>query len=72
LTFMEINFRTLPFAERWLLQSPMKSMYKEAFREIRASHCVTGYPIFIEVSGKPVTQAEHTLLLTTNGCEVIT
>jgi methionyl aminopeptidase len=72
LTFMETNFRTLPFAERWLLQSPMKGMYKEAFKEIRVSRCLTEYPIFVEASRKPVAQAEHTLLLTANGCEVMT
>jgi methionyl aminopeptidase len=72
LTFMETNFRTLPFAERWLLQSPLKNMYKDAFKEIRASHCLTEYPIFVEVSGKPVAQAEHTLLITASSCEVIT
>jgi methionyl aminopeptidase len=72
LTFMETNFRTLPFAERWLLQSPLRNKYREAFKEIRASNCLTEYPIFVEVSGKPVAQAEHTLLLTANGCEVIT
>ena len=72
LTFMETNFRTLPFAERWLLQSPIRNKYGDAFKEIRASNCLTEYPIFVEVSGKPVAQAEHTLLLTANGCEVIT
>jgi len=72
LTFMEMNFRTLPFAERWLLQSPLKNKYGEAFKEVRASHCLTEYPIFVEASRKPVAQAEHTLLLTANGCEVIT
>jgi len=72
LTFMETNFRTLPFAERWLTQSPLKNTYGEAFKEIRGSHCITEYPVFVEVSGKPVAQAEHTLLLTSTGCEVIT
>lgn len=72
LHYMETNFRTLPFAERWLQQSPLKTKYKEAFKEIRSSNCLTEYPIFVEVSGKPVAQAEHTLLITANGCEVIT
>jgi methionyl aminopeptidase len=72
LQFMENNFHTLPFAERWLLQSPLKNKYREAFKEIRGSKCLTEYPIFVEVSGKPVAQAEHTLLITANGCEVIT
>jgi methionyl aminopeptidase len=72
LQYMENSFRTLPFAERWLLQSPLKNKYKEAFKEIRVSNCLTEYPVFVEVSGKPVAQAEHTLLITANGCEVIT
>ena len=72
LHYMDTNFRTLPFAERWLQQSPLKTKYKEAFKEIRSSNCLTEYPIFVEVSGKPVAQAEHTLLITANGCEVIT
>ena len=72
LNYMETNFRTLPFAERWLQESPLKTKYKGAFREIHDANCLTGYPIFVEVSGKPVAQAEHTLLITANGCEVIT
>lgn len=72
LQYIETNFYTLPFAERWLQQSPLKTKYKEAFREIRSSNCLTGYPIFVEVTEKPVAQAEHTLLVTENGCEVIT
>lgn len=72
LQYMEMNFRTLPFAERWLLSGPLKNKYKEAFKEIRGSNCLTEYPIFVETTGKPVAQAEHTLLITANGCEVIT
>jgi methionine aminopeptidase len=31
-----------------------------------------GYPVFTEISRKPVTQAEHTLLIKEDGCEVLT
>jgi len=31
-----------------------------------------GYPIFIEASGKPVAQAEHTVLIVEDGCLVLT
>ena len=72
LQYMETEFHTLPFAERWLQNCPLKSRYKEAFAEIQRSNCLTEYPIFVEVSGKPVAQAEHTLRVTANGCEVIT
>jgi methionyl aminopeptidase len=30
------------------------------------------YPVFIEASGKPVAQAEHTVLMKEDGCEVLT
>ena len=72
LQYMEMEFHTLPFAERWLQNCPLKSRYKQAFAEIRRSNCLSEYPIFVEVSGKPVAQAEHTLRVTANGCEVIT
>ncbi|MEM2102181.1 MAG: type II methionyl aminopeptidase [Candidatus Bathyarchaeia archaeon] len=70
--YIETNYRSLPFAERWLQKSPLKMGYKEAFHEIRAANCLTEYPIFIEASGKPVAQAEHTVFITENGCKVLT
>jgi len=72
LKYIEENFRTLPFAERWLKSVVPTDQHHEAFKELRKSKAVMGYPVFIEVSRKPVTQAEHTLLITENGCEVLT
>jgi methionyl aminopeptidase len=72
LKHIETNFRTLPFAERWLKGVVPKEQHREAFRELRISKAVMGYPVFVEVSRKPVTQAEHTLLITGDGCEVLT
>ena len=66
------NFRTLPFAERWLQNTVPKKHFKEAFRELLKSKALMGYPIFVEVSGKPVAQAEHTILVVEDGCEVLT
>jgi methionine aminopeptidase len=31
-----------------------------------------GYPVFVEASRKPVAQAEYTILITKDGCEVLT
>ena len=66
------NFRTLPFAERWLQNTVPKKHFKDAFRELLKSKALMGYPIFVEVSGKPVAQAEHTILVVEDGCEVLT
>jgi methionyl aminopeptidase len=72
LKYIESNFRTLPFAERWLIGVVPKEQYKGAFKELLASKAVMGYPVFVEVSKKPVAQAEHTVLLKNDGCEVLT
>jgi len=72
LTYIEENFRTLPFAERWLKGAVPQDKHREAFKELLKFKAVMGYPVFIEVSRKPVTQAEHTLLIKEDGCEVLT
>jgi methionine aminopeptidase len=43
-----------------------------AFRELVASKAIMGYPVFVEVSRKPVAQAEHTVLIVEDGCVVLT
>jgi methionyl aminopeptidase len=72
LKHIETNFRTLPFAERWLIGVVPADQHKAAFKELYASKAVMGYPIFVEASRKPVAQAEHTLLIKESGCEVLT
>lgn len=72
LKHVEVNFRTLPFAERWVNGVVPKERHNQAFKELLASRAIIGYPIFVEVSRKPVTQAEHTVLLTETGCDVLT
>ncbi|MGQ9624738.1 MAG: type II methionyl aminopeptidase [Candidatus Bathycorpusculaceae bacterium] len=72
LKHVEKNFRTLPFAERWLANVMPKQHRQEAFKELLSSKAIMGYPVFVEVSRKPVAQAEHTVLITKDGCEVLT
>jgi methionyl aminopeptidase len=72
LKHIEENFRTLPFAERWLQSIVPKGHYREAFRELLSSKALMGYPIFVEVSRKPVAQAEHTVLIVEDGCVILT
>jgi methionyl aminopeptidase len=72
LKYIETNFRTLPFAERWIVGVVAPEQHKAAFKELLASKAVMGYPVFMEASGKPVAQAEHTLLIKEDGCEVLT
>ncbi|MDH7476927.1 MAG: type II methionyl aminopeptidase [Candidatus Bathyarchaeota archaeon] len=72
LKYIEENFRTLPFAERWLKNVVPQAHYQEAFKELLASKSIMGYPVFIEASRKPVAQAEHTVLIVESGCLVLT
>ncbi|MCW3996271.1 MAG: type II methionyl aminopeptidase [Candidatus Bathyarchaeota archaeon] len=72
LKHIETNFRTLPFAERWLMGVLPADKYKAAFRELLSSKAIMSYPVFVEASKKPVAQAEHTVLITDEGCEVLT
>ncbi|MEM2104651.1 MAG: type II methionyl aminopeptidase [Candidatus Bathyarchaeia archaeon] len=72
LEHIEENFKTLPFTERWLQNVIPKQHYREAFKQLLASKAVMGYPVFIEASGKPVAQAEHTVLIVEDGCLVLT
>jgi len=72
LKYIEENFRTLPFAERWLQGVVPNEHYREAFQELLSSKAIMSYPIFIEVSRKPVAQAEHTVLMVKDGHVVLT
>jgi len=72
LKFIEDNFRTLPFAERWLKNVIPKEHLSGAFRELLDAKAVSGYPVFVEVTRKPVAQAEHTVIVEKDGCSVLT
>lgn len=72
LNYIRKDFRTLPFTERWLRECVPHDRYKNAFSELLSSKSLTAYPVFIEASGKPVAQAEHTILVVRDGCNVLT
>ncbi|PSP56092.1 type II methionyl aminopeptidase [Halobacteriales archaeon QS_1_67_19] len=62
------EFRTLPFAMRWL-DVPRAEM---ALRRLKMNDLVHGYPVLKEDEGNLVSQKEHTLIVTEDGCEVTT
>ncbi len=72
LKFIETNFRTLPFAERWLKQYGTGQGYKSAFSDLLSSKCLMAYPVFVEASRQCVAQAEHTVCVEKDGVTVIT
>ena len=67
------NYGMLPFAERWVRKSfQSKLLVSAALKEMLQSHMIRGYPILREVSRGLVSQTEHTILVTEDGCEVLT
>ncbi|WP_331233774.1 type II methionyl aminopeptidase [Natronorarus salvus] len=62
------EFRTLPFATRWL-DEPRAEM---ALRRLKSQGLVHGYPVLKEEEGRLVSQKEHTVIVTEDGCEVTT
>jgi len=62
------EYRGLPFAKRWLEGDKIDL----ALIQLEREGILTSYPVLIEVSGGLVSQAEHTLIVTENGCEVTT
>ncbi len=62
------EFRTLPFAARWLDSSRAEM----ALRRLKTQGLVHGYPVLKEDEGCLVSQKEHTVIVTDDGCEVTT
>jgi len=62
------EYRTLPFATRWL-DADRAEM---ALRRLKRQDIVHGYPVLKEEDGHYVSQKEHTVIVTEDGCEVTT
>ncbi|QLD86923.1 type II methionyl aminopeptidase [Natronomonas halophila] len=62
------EFKTLPFARRWL-ETQRAEM---ALRRLKQQNVVHGYPVLKEQDGYLVSQKEHTIIVTEDGCEVTT
>lgn len=59
--------RGLPYTPRWLSEKAAllnQNLYRRGL--------VFGYPVLVEKSGAPVSQAEHTVVVYEDGCEILT
>ncbi len=67
------NYHLLPFAERWVRKEfKSRLLVSAALRELLESHALKAYPVLREVGRGKVAQAEHTIRVTSDGCEVLT
>jgi methionyl aminopeptidase len=62
------NYQGLPFAKRWLPRDRLDL----ALRTLNSAGALREYPVLREEGGGLVSQAEHTLIVQKDGCEVTT
>jgi methionyl aminopeptidase len=62
------RYQTFPFAARWLDASRVEM----SLRRLKRNDIIRGYPVLKEDDGCLVSQAEHTVIVTSDGCEVTT
>jgi methionyl aminopeptidase len=62
------EYRELPFAKRWLNSDKLEF----SLIQLEKAGILHSYPVLIESAGGLVSQAEHTVIITRDGCEVTT
>ncbi|NOZ59963.1 MAG: type II methionyl aminopeptidase [Euryarchaeota archaeon] len=72
LAYVKKNFGGLPFAERWVAHLAPRHRLQLALRELAYSGAIYAYRILREKKRAPVAQAEHTVMVTSDGCVVTT
>ncbi|MDD4331857.1 MAG: type II methionyl aminopeptidase, partial [Methanosarcinaceae archaeon] len=62
------EYKGLPFAKRWLSSDKLDF----AMLQLEKAGILHGYPVLLESAGGLVAQAEHTLIVSADGCEITT
>lgn len=70
LSYITHQFRTLPFASRWLSSKFSKKRVQEFIKKYVLTGTIQAYPVLVERERGVVSQAEHTFIVKKNGCEV--
>jgi len=67
------EYMLMPFAERWIIRKfNSRLIVNAALKEMLESQLIIGYPMLKEAENGLVSQAEHTVLVTADGCEILT
>jgi methionyl aminopeptidase len=72
LNFVRENYSTLPFAERWIAHLVPKYKLGSALRQLVASKALHAYHVLKEKENGLVAQAEHSIRVTSDDCEILT
>lgn len=63
LDLAENDYHSLPFAKRWLFKEISPVKVSLAMRQLESVMALELYSVLREVSGKPIAQAEHTIVI---------
>lgn len=66
------KYDELPFCTRWLIEKFGKAKVAFAMREMRNMEMFEEHPPLVDQGHGLVSQAEHTILVTKDGCEILT
>jgi methionyl aminopeptidase len=58
-----VEYHQLPFAKRWLYKEISPVKVSLAIRQLEAAGALESYPVLKEIEGRPVSQAEHTIIV---------
>ena len=72
LNIIAVNYRNLPFSQRWLTEHINSKQLNMAMRQLLASRAIYPYHVLKEKSDARVAQAEHTVIVESDGCMIIT
>lgn len=66
------EYKTLPFAERWLTKRIPPLSLKMGFKELTSKGLLQKYYVLSDIKGSRVAQSEHTVIVTEDGIEITT
>ncbi len=69
---IQSKYGGLPFAERWLAKDLSRIRLQMTLRELLTTESLHPYYVLKEVEDGQIAQAEHTMIVTEDGCEVTT
>jgi len=66
------KYHTLPFAQRWLVKKWPEFQLKLGLRELLQREALKGYPVLHDIKESKISQAEVTVYLEKDSCEILT
>jgi methionyl aminopeptidase len=72
LNMIKKDYKNLPFAKRWLLNHSDERRLNASIRQLTQTRAIYPYHVLKEKSDAKVAQAEHTIIVESDGCMIIT